>query len=57
MVPRLFKKEKKVFSWNVFEKKQKKSRGLKGTVKGDDVWMKTQGLMDMNLRRNHKKED
>ena len=49
MVPRLFKKEKEVFSWNVFEKKQKKSRRLKGTVEGNDVWVKMQGLMDMNL--------
>ena len=49
MVPRLFKKEKEVFSWNVFEKKQEKSRGLKGTVEGNDVWVKTQGLMDVNL--------
>jgi hypothetical protein len=55
MVPRLFKKEKEVFSWNVFEKKQKKSRRLKGTVEGDNVWVKMQGLMDVNLIMIHKK--
>jgi hypothetical protein len=49
MVSRLFEKEKEVFSWNVFEKKQKKSRGLKSMVEGNDVWVKMQGLMDMNL--------
>lgn len=49
MVSRLFEKEKEVFSWNVFEKKQKKSRGLKSTMQCNDVWVKMQGLMDMNL--------
>ena len=57
MVPRLFKKEKEVFSWNVFKKKQKKSRGLKSTMEGNDVWVKMQGLVDMNLMMNHKKDD
>lgn len=57
MVPRLFKKEKEVFSWNVFEKKQKKSRRLKSTVEGNDVWVKMQGLMDVNLMMIHEKDD
>jgi hypothetical protein len=56
MVPRLFKEEKEVFSWNVFEKKQEKSRGFKGTVEGNDVWVKMQGLMDVNLMMIHIKE-
>ena len=55
MVSRLFKKEKEVFSWNVFEKKQEKSRRLKGTVESNDVWVKMQGLMDVNLMMIHEK--
>ena len=56
MVSRLFKKEKEVFSWNVFEKKQKKSRRLKSTVESNDVWVKMQGLMNVNLMVIHEKE-
>jgi hypothetical protein len=49
MVPRLFKKEKKVFSRNVFEKKKEKSRSFKCAMQSDDVWVKMQGLMNVNL--------
>jgi hypothetical protein len=55
----LFKKEKKVFSWNVFEKKKEKGTRFKGAMKGNDVGVKVQRLMDVNLKKKkreiHKK--
>jgi hypothetical protein len=45
----LFKKEKKVFSWNVFEKKKKKGTSFKGAMKSNDVGVKVQRLMDVDL--------
>ena len=55
MISRLFKEEIEVFSWNVFEKKQKKSGRLKGTVEGHNVWVKMQGLVDMDLMMKDEK--
>lgn len=46
-----FKEIIQVLTRNIFEDKNKKRRGFESTVKGNDIWMNREGLMEVGLRK------